>query len=62
MPRLLVVHHTPSPTLQEMIEAAVSGHGPTGRRRRGHYQAGPDRGRGRRARDRRLSARHPAAL
>jgi len=25
MPRLLVVHHTPSPTLQEMFEAAVSG-------------------------------------
>jgi hypothetical protein len=26
MPRLLVVHHTPSPALQEMFEAAVSGH------------------------------------
>jgi NAD(P)H-dependent FMN reductase len=25
MPRLLVVHHTPSPALQEMFEAAVSG-------------------------------------
>jgi hypothetical protein len=25
MPRLLVVHHTPSPALQEMLEAAVSG-------------------------------------
>src|SRR6266849_4110048 len=25
MPRLLVVHHTPSPTLQAMFEAAVSG-------------------------------------
>jgi len=25
MPTLLVVHHTPSPTLQEMFEAAVSG-------------------------------------
>src|SRR6202142_2900579 len=25
MPRLLVVHHTPSPSLQEMFEAAVSG-------------------------------------
>jgi hypothetical protein len=25
MPVLLVVHHTPSPTLQEMFEAAVSG-------------------------------------
>jgi multimeric flavodoxin WrbA len=25
MPRLLVVHHTPSPTLQAMLEAAVSG-------------------------------------
>jgi multimeric flavodoxin WrbA len=25
MPRLLVVHHTPSPVLQEMFEAAVSG-------------------------------------
>jgi hypothetical protein len=25
MPRFLVVHHTPSPILQEMFEAAVSG-------------------------------------
>ena len=25
MPRLLIVHHTPSPALQEMFEAAVSG-------------------------------------
>ena len=25
MPRLLVVHHTPSPVLQEMLEAVVSG-------------------------------------
>jgi multimeric flavodoxin WrbA len=25
MPRLLVVHHTPSPAVQEMFEAAVSG-------------------------------------
>src|SRR6204780_1371226 len=25
MPRLLVVHHTPSPALQEMFDAAVSG-------------------------------------
>jgi hypothetical protein len=25
MPRLLVVHHTPSPALQAMFEAAVSG-------------------------------------
>ena len=25
MPRLLVVHHTPSPGLQEMLEAAVAG-------------------------------------
>jgi hypothetical protein len=25
MPRLLVVHHTPSPTMQAMFEAAVSG-------------------------------------
>jgi hypothetical protein len=25
MPRLLVVHHTPSPALQEMFEASVSG-------------------------------------
>ena len=25
MPRLLVVHHTPSPALQEMLEAAVNG-------------------------------------
>ena len=25
MPRLLVVHHTPSPALQEMFEATVSG-------------------------------------
>ena len=25
MPRLLVVHHTPSPALQEMFEAVVSG-------------------------------------
>ena len=25
MPRLLVVHHTPSPALQEMLEAAVGG-------------------------------------
>jgi len=25
MPRLLVVHHTPSPALQEMFEAAVGG-------------------------------------
>src|SRR6516162_2947172 len=25
MPRLLVVHHTPSPALQEMFEAAVAG-------------------------------------
>jgi len=25
MPRLLVVHHTPSPALQEMLEAALSG-------------------------------------
>jgi NAD(P)H-dependent FMN reductase len=25
MPRLLIVHHTPSPTLQAMFEAAVSG-------------------------------------
>ena len=25
MPRLLVVHHTPSPALQEMLEAVVSG-------------------------------------
>lgn len=25
MPRLLVVHHTPSPALQEMFEAALSG-------------------------------------
>ena len=25
MPRLLIVHHTPSPALQEMLEAAVSG-------------------------------------
>ena len=25
MPTLLVVHHTPSPTLQEMFEAAVCG-------------------------------------
>src|SRR5229473_2069469 len=25
MPRLLVVHHTPSPTLQAMFEAAISG-------------------------------------
>jgi len=25
MPRFLVVHHTPSPILQEMLEAAVSG-------------------------------------
>jgi hypothetical protein len=25
MPRLLVVHHTPSPNLQAMFEAAVSG-------------------------------------
>jgi adenine/guanine phosphoribosyltransferase-like PRPP-binding protein len=25
MPRLLVVHHTPSPALQEMFEAAVRG-------------------------------------
>jgi multimeric flavodoxin WrbA len=25
MPRLLIVHHTPSPVLQEMFEAAVSG-------------------------------------
>ncbi len=25
MPRLLVVHHTPSPALQEMFEAAISG-------------------------------------
>jgi hypothetical protein len=27
MPRLLVVHHTPSPALQAMFEAAVSGAG-----------------------------------
>ena len=27
MPRLLVVHHTPSPALQAMFEAAVSGSG-----------------------------------
>jgi multimeric flavodoxin WrbA len=25
MPRLLVVHHTPSPALQELLEAVVSG-------------------------------------
>jgi flavorubredoxin len=25
MPRLLIVHHTPSPALQEMLEAAISG-------------------------------------
>ncbi len=25
MPRLLIVHHRPSPALQEMLEAAVSG-------------------------------------
>src|ERR1700760_3741008 len=25
MPRLLIVHHTPSPALQEMFEAAVAG-------------------------------------
>jgi hypothetical protein len=25
MPRLLVVHHTPSPALHEMLEAAASG-------------------------------------
>jgi multimeric flavodoxin WrbA len=25
MPRLLVVHHTPSPAMQEMLEAALSG-------------------------------------
>jgi hypothetical protein len=25
MPRLLIVHHTPSPALQDMFEAAVSG-------------------------------------
>lgn len=25
MPRLLIVHHTPSPTCQEMLEAVVSG-------------------------------------
>jgi hypothetical protein len=25
MPKLLVVHHTPSPALQEMLEAAISG-------------------------------------
>ena len=25
MPRLLIVHHTPSPALQEMFEAVVSG-------------------------------------
>ena len=25
MPRLLIVHHTPSPALQEMFEAALSG-------------------------------------
>ena len=25
MPRLLVVHHTPSPALQEMFEAVLSG-------------------------------------
>jgi hypothetical protein len=25
MPTLLIVHHTPSPLLQEMLEAAISG-------------------------------------
>ncbi len=25
MPRLLIVHHTPSPVLQEMLEAAARG-------------------------------------
>lgn len=25
MPTLLIVHHTPSPALQEMLEAAISG-------------------------------------
>jgi hypothetical protein len=31
MPRLLIVHHTPSPGMQAMFEAVVSGTGAPGR-------------------------------
>ena len=59
MPRLLVVHHTPSPALQEMFEAVVSGARTDEIDGVDVVIAGPDRGGRRRARGRRLPARHP---